>query len=52
MAKQKPGMTPEEQRKRFIDAAAKADGGQSPIDADERFDKLFRKIVPERTRPQ
>lgn len=52
MPKKNPGMTPEEQSQRFIDTANRADGGQSPTDAGERFDKLFRKIVPERKRPE
>ena len=49
MPKKNPGMTPEEQSKLFIAAAAKADGGQTPTDADERFDKTFRKLVPAKT---
>lgn len=49
MPVKKPGMTPEEQSKRFMEAAIEADGGQSPIDVAERFDRVFRKLVPRKT---
>ena len=46
--RKEPELTPEEQRKRFVEAADKAGVTQS----EEEFVKAFKKVAPDNTKPR